>query len=455
MGWLALAYVLILWGISWLAGRRQRSVSLDTFYVAQRRAHWLWVSYSMVGTALSAMTFLSVPGSVRTDGWTYLQVVTGYFIGYAGVAYLMLPLYYRHARASVYEYFRYRLGPRGEKTAAVFFIISRGIGSSLRLFLAVWVLQTFLPGIPFALLSAAALGLILLYTMRSGVAALIYTDFFQTTIFLIAALVTAFHLSQHPLPPVSVPPTVIELSPEAPHFWLKDLIAGTLIALAMTGLDQDQMQKNLSLPSLHPAQKNILLYGLLLFPVNILFLWLGSLLWRYADWTGLNPLPDTLFAQVVVREGGILQILFVLGVTAAALSSADGSLTALTTAVLRNLLPSRYETPRMKNLILLLWALIFWGLMLLYTRLPQDRHILGAFLRFSGYTYGPLLGLFVFSRLVRQGEYPFIAWALPLLLGVSIAGEWAVGGFAGYVSILWTGGITLVGLLVLTRALRR
>lgn len=452
MGWLSLAYVLILWGISWLVGRR--GTSLDTFYVAQRRAHWLWVSYSMVGTALSAMTFLSVPGGVRTDGWTYLQVVAGYFIGYVGVAYLMLPLYYRYARASVYEYFRYQLGRTGEKTAAVFFIISRGIGSSLRLFLAIWVLHAFVSAIPFWLLCALALGLILLYTMRSGVAALIYTDFFQTTVFLAAALVTALYLFRYPLPPLSAPLTVIELSASAPHFWLKDVAAGALIALAMTGLDQDQMQKNLSLPSLRPAQKNLLLYGLLLFPVNALFLWLGSLLWRYADYAGLNPAPDTLFAQVVAREGGILTVLFVLGVTAAALSSADGSLTALTTAVLRNLLPPRYETPGMKNLILLLWALLFWGLMLLYTQLPQDRHILGTFLRFSGYTYGPLLGMFIFSRLVRRGDYPFVAWALPVLLVLSVLIEWAMGGFAGYVSILWTGGITVGGLLIFTRVLR-
>lgn len=450
----ALAYIAALWGISVAVSRRHRHRDLDTFYVARRRANWLWVSYGMVGTALSAITFLSVPGSVRSDGWTYLQVVTGYFVGYAFIAFGLLPLYYRHARASVYEYFRYQLGKSAEKTAALFFIFSRSIGSSLRLFLAIWALQGFFPEMPFMLLSAVVMITILLYTVRSGVAAIIYTDFFQTTVFLAAALGTAVVLMQYPLPPAP-PPKVIESAPQAPHFWLKDLLAGALIALAMTGLDQDQMQKNLSLPSVSQAQKNLLLYGLLLFPVNGLFLWLGWLLWRYADWVGMSPAPDALFAQVVVREGYFLQVLFVLGVSAAALSSADGSLTALTTAVLRNLLPPRYETPQMKNIVLSLWAIAFWVLMLVYTSLPQEGHILGAFLRFSGYTYGPLLGLFVFSRLVRRGDYPWVSWALPVLLGIAIGVERWLGGFAGYISILWTGGLTVVGLGLLTLVFRK
>lgn len=455
MGWIALAYVAALWGISWVIGRRQKaSAALDTFYVAQRRAHWLWVSYSMVGTALSAITFLSVPGSVRSDSWTYLQVVAGYFLGYALIAYILLPLYYQYARASVYEYFRYQLGPAGEKVAAIFFLVSRGIGSSLRLFLALWVLRPFVSDIPFPLLAAGALLLMLLYTMRSGVSALIYTDFFQTTVFLGAALYTAFYLLRFPLPPAPVP-KVIEFNPQAPHFWLKDLIAGALIALSMTGLDQDQMQKNLSLPSLRMAQKNLLLYGLLLFPVNLLFLWLGHILWRYAAYAGLSTAPDEVFARIAKEQGGVMEVLFVLGVSAAALSSADGSLTALTTAVLRNLLPSRYETPRMKNLVFFAWTVLFWILMMAYTALPQEKHMLGAFLRFSGYTYGPLLGLFIFSRLVSRGEYPIVKWALPLLLGVSLLIEWAWGWFSGYVSILWTAGVTLIGLIGLTQVFRK
>lgn len=445
MGWIALAYVLALWGISFFVGRRRSVAELDTFYVAQRRASWWWVSYSMVGTALSAVTFLSVPGSVKADGWTYLQVVVGYFIGYVGVAYWLLPLYYRHARASVYEYFRYQIGSYGEKTAAFFFILSRGVGSSLRLFLAVSVLHTFFPGWSLAGLSAVALLLILLYAMRSGVAALIYTDFFQTTVFLLAALMTIVYLKRYPLPSEE-PPTVFQLAFDSPHFWLKDVLSGMLIALTMTGLDQDQMQKNLSLPSLRTAQKNLLLYAALLFPVNLLFLWLGSLLWQYAAWRGLAPAPDSLYVQVVQREGALLQVLFVLGVSAAALSSADGSLVALTTAVLRNLLPARYETPSMKNFLMILWAFIFWGLMMVYAELPSEQHVLGRLLRLSGYTYGPLLGLFIFSRSVRPGRYDFVAWALPLLSGVAILGEWVMGWFSGYVSIIWTAGISSMGL---------
>ncbi|MCS7298140.1 MAG: hypothetical protein RMK19_08630 [Bacteroidia bacterium] len=453
MGWLALAYVLVLWGISWVVNRRARLASLDTFYVAQRKAHWLWVGYSMVGTALSALTFLSIPGSVRADGWTYLQVVCGYFLGYVGVAFGLLPLYYAHARASVYEYFRHTLGRTAEKTAALFFLFSRSIGSSLRLFLALWVLHRFFSPVPFPVLAAAALFLIILYTLQSGIAVIIYTDFFQTTVFLGAAFLTAVYLLQYPLGQLEIP-TLIDPVPESPHFWIKDVVAGALIAFSMTGLDQDQMQKNLSLPSLRAAQKNLLLYGVLLFPVNLLFLWLGTVLWAYADWACLSVPPDFLFASVVEREGRGLQALFILGVAAAALSSADGTLTALTTATLRNLFPSRWETTRMKNVVLLGWAGIFWLLMMGYLYLPQERSIITAFLRFSGYTYGPLLGLFLFSRVVRKGEYAFVGWALPLFLGVAIVGERLIGEAAGYLSILWTTAVTVGGLITI-QACRR
>lgn len=408
----------------------------------------------MVGTALSAITFLSVPGSVRSDGWTYMQVVGGYFVGYVGIAYGILPLYYRYARASVYEYFRYQLGPAAEKTAAIFFLLSRSIGSSLRLFLALWVLSKFFSAVPFELLSAGALLLILLYTFRGGIATLIYTDFFQTTLFLGTAVFTAWHVAAY-MPDASKWPTIIETNPAAPHFWVRDFLAGVLIALSMTGLDQDQMQKSLSLPSVQAARKNLLLYGALLFPVNFLFLFLGSLLWEYAKQQGIQVPPDELFVQIVLREGEFLQGLFVLGVSAAALSSADGSLTALTTATLRNLLPRQYETIGIKNIILLAWTILFWFFMIGYTFLPQEGHILGRFLRFSGYTYGPLLGLFIFSRIVPTGEYRFVGWALPALLGAALAGEWLVGGLSGYLSILWTGGIALLGLLGITLVSRR
>lgn len=240
----------------------------------------------MIGTALSGLTFLSLPGTVRADSWTYLQVVVGYLIGYVGVAYFLLPLYYAHARASVYEYFRVRLGRPAESAATLFFLLSRAIGSSLRLFLALWVLRPFLPDWPFPVWGFLAVGLILTYTAHRGIAALIYTDFFQTTIFLAAAGYALYHLGQQPIAACFVMPKIVETLPDSPHFWLKDLLAGALIAFSMTGLDQDQMQKNLSLPTLRAAQRNLLLYGALLLPVNALFLFLGSSLWAWWDCVG-------------------------------------------------------------------------------------------------------------------------------------------------------------------------
>lgn len=454
MGWLTLVYVAILWGISWWAGRRQAG-GLDTYYTGRRKAHWLWVSYGMVGTALSGFTFLSLPGSIRADGWTYLQVVTGYFLGYVGVAFGLLPLYYKYSRASVYEYFRHRLGRSAEKTATVFFLISRSLGSSLRLFLALWVLQRFFPGWPFWALSAAALGVILLYSGRSGIGAIIYTDFFQTTVFLGAAAAVFFSLWGKVSSTPWALPLLIDSRIESPHFWLKDVIGGALIAFSMTGLDQDQMQKNLSLPTLREAQKNLLLYGGFLFPVNGLFLWLGTLLWGYAEQYGLViASSDELFVQVVegLRQPG-LAIVFVLGLSAAALSSADGTLTALTTVTLRNLLPPRWETTRMKTFVLLIWTLLFWLMLWGYTWLPREGHLLGVFLRLSGYVYGPLLGLFLYSCWVRRpsSAHRHITWLLPLGTGVAVGLEKLLPFSLGYGTILWTAGVCL---LVLSIAIR-
>ncbi|MCS6790417.1 MAG: hypothetical protein NZ580_05510 [Bacteroidia bacterium] len=448
-GLLALLYVGALWGISYVVGRRSANASLDAFYVARRQAHWVWVGYSMVGTALSGITFISLPGSVKADSWTYLQVVTGYLIGYLIVAYALLPAYYRYARASIYEYFRHKLGTPAEKTAAIFFLLSRALGGSLRLFLALWAMKQFLPQMPFSVLVLASLVVILLYTLRSGVSAIIYTDFLQTTIFLAAIGLTIYLLWQKPILSFFETPHIIELSLNHPHFWLKDIMAGALIALSMTGLDQDQMQKSLSLPTLPDAQKNFILYGLLLFPVNLLFLYAGSTLWAYLGWQGENTLPyDQAFIRVVQREGGLIQVLFVLGVTAAALSSADGTLTALTTATLRNLLPPAYETTRIKNIILLSWAGIFAGLILLYPYLSLQGHILGVFLRYSGYTYGPLLGLFLFSQLfsVKPTASKLIPWLLPALGVIAVILEKVLHIDIGYATIAWIAGICFIGL---------
>ncbi|MCX7606074.1 MAG: hypothetical protein N2170_02250 [Bacteroidia bacterium] len=457
MGWLALAYIAALWLISYFAGRRISDKGLDTFYVARRRGHWLWVSYGMIGTALSGLTFISLPGSVQRDGWTYMQVVGGYFLGYVGIAYVLLPLYYRHARASIYEYFRYRLGTSAEKTATGLFLISRGIGSSLRLFLALWALQQFFPALPFPLLSAVSLALILLYAARSGIAALIYTDFFQTTVFLIAAAVTAYELWQVPIESCFHIPHFIDFKPDSPHFWIKDLTAGALIALSMTGLDQDQMQKNLSLPTLREAQKNLLVYGALLFPVNFLFLLLGSTLWAYLSYVGLSfPRPDEAFTTVAQHVGVSLQIPFVLGVTAAALSSADGTITALTTVTLRNLLPPRFETPAMKNLLMIGWSLFFWLLLGLYAFLPREGPILSTFLTISGYTYGPLLGLFLFSRLVQRPKpiFRFIPAVILASILIAIGLEQLLALKLGYSVILLTAFLSLTALLLLNQVSR-
>jgi Na+/proline symporter len=452
MGWIALLYSFCLIGAAYYFTWRKRS-DLETFYNAQRKGRWGWVAFSMVGTATSGLTFLSLPGSVQQDGWTYLQVLAGYLVGYVGVAYILLPLYYQMSGASIYEFFWYRLGSSAEKVAALIFLISRLLASSVRLYLTLLALHAFFPQTAFAALSLLSLLLIYVYAERGGTGTIIYTDVVQTVALLGAALLTISYLSMPATWEAFNIPKIVDTTIGSKHFVWKDFLGGVLIAFTMTGLDQDQMQKSFSMSSLGQAQRMILLYAGLLVPVKLLFLTLGSLMWAYVSVHGLAvPVrSDALYSELAQKVfplgiGG----LFVIGLISATLSSVDGAVIALTTVTLRNLLPAGYETVCFKRGVFWFWLLMSWFVTLYFHAYPPESHALGAFLKLGSYTYGPLLGLFVFALWRRRfsADHRWVVWVVPLSFLITVGTEQACQWDLGYGVILWIAGGTFVGLLV-------
>ena len=344
------AYTALLFGVMWLTGRRGAKGN-EAFFRAGRRSPWPVVAYGMVGASLSGVTFMSVPGGVHSGAWTYMPLVFGYVLGYAVIALLLLPLYYRLNLTSIYTYLEQRFGVASEKTGALFFIVSRLLGSALRMYLVVFVLYEFVFrawGIPFWVPAVVFIAIILMYTFRGGIKTVVWTDMLQTTFLLVAAVATVvailnrLDMSFVDLLRVSSDEgytRMFDTDPTAPKFWLKQVVAGVFITITMTGLDQDMMQKNLTCRSLRDAQKNVMTSSLLFIVVNILFLSLGAALLAYASQTGF-ALPvgegggvvlDKIFPSIAFSLSGFTAVCFVLGMVAAGYSSADGTLTALTT----------------------------------------------------------------------------------------------------------------------------
>ena len=344
------AYTVLLFAVMWLTGRRGAKGN-EAFFRAGRRSPWYVVAYGMIGASLSGVTFMSVPGGVYNGAWTYMPLVFGYVLGYAVIALLLLPLYYRLNLTSIYTYLEQRFGARSEKTGALFFILSRLLGSALRMYLVVFVLYEFVFrawGIPFWVPAVVFIAIILLYTFRGGIKTVVWTDTLQTTFLLAAAVATVvailnnLDISFGDLMKVSADKgytRMFDTDPTAPKFWVKQVLAGMFITITMTGLDQDMMQKNLTCKSLRDAQKNVMTSSLLFVVVNILFLSLGAALLAYSAETGFAlpvnevgaVVPDKIFPSIAFSLSGFTAVVFVLGMVAAGYSSADGTLTALAT----------------------------------------------------------------------------------------------------------------------------
>ncbi len=468
------AYFALLFAIARITGR---GAGNSAFFLGERKSPWYVVAFGMIGASLSGVTFISVPGMVGADQFSYLQMVLGYLPGYAVIAFVLMPLYYRLQLTSIYGYLGQRFGRSSYLTGAWFFLLSRSLGSAARLYLVAIVLQFLLFdawGIPFAATVVLTIVLIWLYTHQGGIGTIIWTDTLQTLFMLLAVGVTVVLLGQKlgwELGEAIAQVRASELSrvfffddPKPGTYFWKQFLGGMFIAIAMTGLDQDMMQKNLSCRSIGEAQKNMVSFSLVLVLVNLVFLTLGALLYLYVERFGIAvpERADQLY-PMLATDGGLpvlVGLLFLLGLIAAAYSSADSALTALTTSVCVDVLEieRRPEAVResLRRRVHIVVSVLMVVLILLFKALNDDSVIKTVF-KVAGYTYGPLLGLFAFGMFtgwaVKDRWVPMVAVLSPVLTFVlDRYSEVLFSGYRfGFELLLVNGAITFVGLVLLAR----
>lgn len=468
------AYFLVILLIAWLTSRKADN---DSFFIGNRKSPWLVVAIGMLGASLSGVTFISVPGWVIDSQFSYMQMVLGYLLGYAVVAEILLPLYYNLRLTSIYTYLSKRFGVYSYKTGASFFLLSRTIGASFRLFLVANVLQLTIFdawNVPFLLTVGLTLAMIWLYTNKAGIKTIIWTDLLQTIFMISAVILTVILISRSlnlDLKGVISSVSKNEFSRmfffddinDKRHF-LKQFFGGMFITIVMTGLDQDMMQKNLSCRSLKDAKKNMYLYSIAFVPVNLVFLALGVLLVIFAGRNGMS-LPgttDNLF-PLIATTGGLgpaVAILFILGLIAAAYSSADSALTSLTTSFTVDILDgSSMEESRLRRtrkLVHIGFSLLLMAVIMIF-RAVNDQSVIAALFTVAGYTYGPLLGMFAFGiftkREVKDRYMPLIAILSPLLCFLlNRYSEVLFSGYKfGFELLIVNGLITFGGMLIMSR----
>ena len=457
------------------------------------------VAFGMIGTSLSGVTFVSVPGTVGGSGFAYFQVVIGYLIGYFLIAFILLPLYYRLNLTSIYNYLQHRFGMISYKTGALFFIISRTLGATARLYLVINILQIFILdslGMPFWLTTVIILLMIILYTFEGGVKTIVFTDTLQTSFMLLGLIVcTIFIMNNlgH-----SFSGTLNELSNlgltrifntdinSSSHF-LKHILGGMFITVAMTGLDQEMMQKNISVKNLKDSQKNMITFSIIMALVNFLFLFLGGLLYIFAAEKGINVPPDDLFPTAALSYmPTAVSIIFIIGLISALFPSADGALTALTSSFCLDILGLKRkedwsESKRRKIRLTTHFSFAFiFFIVVLGFKLVDNKSIIDVILKVAGFTYGPLLGLFAFGiltkRIINDHLSLYVCLLAPLLiLGVdminniewyqpqmNLSGQWVenikslskslFGNFKiGYELLIYNGILTYLGLLAISK----
>lgn len=435
-----IAYFIVLAGISRLVSRKSGT---DAFYTGDRESPWPLVAYGMIGAAMSGVTFISIPGMVSNNFLYYFQFVLGNMIGYSFIVFVLIPIYYRLKLVSIYTYLSNRFGFYSYKTGSLFFIISQSFGAALRLLLAAKVLDyaLFNPlGVPFPLTVVIILVIIWLYTHKSGIKTIVWTDALQTTFLIVAAFVSIFaiqdamdlslsqtidHMTSHEYF------QVFDWDSKSGNNFFKQIISGALIAIAMMGLDQNMMQKTLTCKSQSDAQKNALVFSFILALTQFLFLCLGVLLYMYAENNGISLAmnengtflnTDDLFPMLALNNFGLAAaITFILGITAAAFSSVDSSLTALTTSFSYDFLDMEKKSPqakkKTKNFVLFGFNLIVFAIMMAFSNSTGD--IITSIFKVAGYTYGPLLGLFllgIFTRMKIKDKFtPLICVIAPVL----------------------------------------
>jgi len=420
--------------ISYFTGRKANNA---TFFKANNSSPWYLVAFGMIGASLSGVTFISVPGWVENQNMSYMQMVLGYVLGYAIIGLILLPLYYRLNLTSIYTYLEDRFGRYSYKTGASFFLLSRTIGAAFRLFLVANVLQLLLFdefGIPFWFTVTITILLIWLYTFKGGIKTIVWTDTLQTLCMLIAVGVCIYEISDDMnisnifsyIADNDLSKTFFFDDYKAGNYFWNRFFSGAFIAIVMTGLDQDMMQKNLSCRNLKDAQKNMFWFTIVLIIVNFFFLALGVLLTEYAQQNGINAHKDELF-PIIATQGNLglaTALFFILGLIAAAYSSADSALTSLTTSFSIDILEinrkkDNDEQEKIRKKIHILFSLILIAVILVFKYFISDESVIAKIFTFAGYTYGPLLGLYTFGLFtkleIKDKAVPFLCIIAPIL----------------------------------------
>jgi len=465
---IVLSYFTVLMVISRTTSKRANN---DTFYRANRRAPWYMVAFGMVGASISGVTFVSVPGMVLTSQMTYLQMCMGFIVGYFVIAFVLLPLYYRLQLTSIYTYLGQRLGNRSYQTGAWFFLISKMIGAAVRFYVVCIILQQFVfdpAGIPFYVNVVSMVLLIWLYTRRGGIGTLVFTDTFQTVclftalVLIILEAISQLHLS------VSEAISTIGNSEMSrifvfddwvsPHNFWKQFFSGAFIAIVMTGLDQDMMQKNLTCKTLKDAQKDMCTYGFAFLPANMLFLALGVLLAMLAgDVSGLKGdqlLPNFIQGVTTHHTSLITLYFFMIGIVAASFSSADSALTSLTTCYCVDIRRQPDNESLRKHMHIAIC--IVFVLFILLFRAINSTSLIDAIYTIASYTYGPLLGLFSFGLFTKKQPndsfVPYICIASPIICyALDTATQHLWGYRFGYELLMLNGLLTFLGLWLTKR----
>lgn len=442
-----IGYFLLLLGVAYLTSRNSNN---ESFFIGNRNSNWMLVAFGMIGTSLSGVTFVSVPGGVGSGNFFYFQVVLGYLLGYLVIAFVLIPLYYRMNLTSIYTYLEKRFGINAHKAGAFFFILSRVVGATARLYLVISILQLFIfdkLGIPFEVTALVILVLILLYTFEGGVKTIIYTDTLQTTGMLLGLVVCIIVIirsmgldfgSTLSLMQEKGYTRVFNTDIKAGSFFLKHILGGMFIAIAMTGLDQEMMQKNISVKTIRDSQKNIMSFTAVLMVVNFLFLFLGGILYLYASANNIKVAPDDLFPTIALSDAfsGTIGIIFIIALISALFPSVDGAITSLTSCFCIDILGihkkegTEKEKKRTRLKVHFSFAAVFF-LMVLIFKAINDKLIIDFILKFAGVTYGPLLGLFSFGILTRRQLNDKLIWtvciiapALALGLDILSSPEW-------------------------------
>ena len=441
-----------------------KGADTNAFFTANRQSPWWLVAFGMIGTSISGLTFISVPGAVGKTSFTYFQLILGHSLGYLTIALVLMPLYYRMNLISIYGYLEKRFGFWSYKTGSAFFLLSRTIGSAARLDLAVNVLQIaiFAPiGVPFVVTVFISIALIWLYTHRGGVQTIIWTDTLQTLFLLVALFITIYLVGQQMnmgfgdmIQTISDSKYshMFEWDWKNPHFFGKDFLAGVFIAIVMTGLDQDLMQKNLTCKSIGEAQKNMFWFYWVLLFINILFLSLGALLYIYAqaNQIAIPTKTDELYPMLALggQFGTLAAVTFLLGIIAASYASSDSALTALTTSFCIDFLSiekfKEEKRIKIKHRVHLGFSLLFFVVIGLF-HLFNNQELIAAVFNLAGYTYGPLLGLFsfgLFTKLqVRDKLVPIVCVGSPVITFILETQSQSLFGGFGFAKLILNGSV--------------